>query len=101
MSDEETKEQVETLPFVRRLRLGSPLVRALVLGLPLAAMTCTLAASAQQTSWVVPSAQSSGNQQWLDGLVGSVPDDVPHPSHGPVPPEVAVLPFGGDPQVLV
>src|SRR3954467_4933686 len=101
MSNEETQEQGEALPFVRRLRLGSPLARALVLGLPLAAMTCTLAASGQQTRWLVPSAQSSGNQTWLDGLVGQVPDDMPPPSHAPVPPDVAVLPFGGDPQVLV
>src|SRR5438270_2725558 len=101
MSYEETREQVKAVPLARRLGLGSPLARALVLGLPLAAMTCTLAASGQQTRWVVPSAQSSGNQTWLDGLVGQVPDEVPHPSHAPAPPEVAVLPFGGDPQVLV
>src|SRR3954468_19346175 len=98
VADETTQEKAAP---VRRLRLGSPLARAVVLGLPLVALTGTLAASGQETHWVVPSSESSGNQAWLDGLVGQVPDDLAHPSHGPAQPDVAVLPFGGDPQVLV
>ena len=98
MADETTQEKAG---LVLRLRLGSPLARAIVLGLPLVALTGTLAASGQETHWVVPSSESSGNQTWLDSLVGQVPDDLAHPSHGLAQPDVAVLPFGGDPQVLV
>src|SRR4051812_4316238 len=84
--------------FVRRLRLNSPIVRILVLGVPLAAMTSVLAGSAPEPSWVVPSSANAGNQAWLNELVGPAPTTSP----GEIPPpDVAVIPSGGDPQVLV
>ena len=89
VADETTQDKAAP---VLRLRLGSPLARAIVLGLPLVALTGTLAASGQETHWVVPSSESSGNQTWLDSLVGQVPDDLAHPSYGPAQPDVAVLP---------
>src|SRR5919202_1189473 len=82
-----------------RLRLAPPWARAVLLGLPLAALTSTLAASGQATSWVVPSSVSSGNSAWLDTLVGPDPREPGHPR--PPLPDDPVLPVAGDPQVLV
>ncbi|MGZ4626765.1 MAG: lytic transglycosylase domain-containing protein, partial [Kineosporiaceae bacterium] len=85
--------------FMRRLRLTSPIARVAVLGLLLAAMTSTLGASGHDPRWVVPSSASSGDQAWLDELVGPVPSAAT--TQAAPPPDVAVLPFGGDPKVLV
>ena len=82
-----------------RLRLSPPWARGVLLGLPLAALTSTLAASGQATSWVVPSSVSSGNSAWLDSLVGPDPREPGHPRLSV--PDDPVLPVGGDPQVLV
>ncbi len=84
----------------RRMQLpGSPWMRAVVLGLPLAALTSTLSASGEEARWVVPAAQSSGDQAWLDGLVGPDPRDPEHRRFSL--PDQPVLPLAGDPQVLV
>src|SRR5919202_300271 len=82
-----------------RLRLAPPWARAVLLGLPLAALTSTLAASGQATSWVVPSSVNSGDGAWLNSLVGPDPRDPNHP-HLSVPGD-PVGPVGGDPQGLV
>src|SRR5919199_4494044 len=82
-----------------RLRLAPPWARVVLLGLPLAALTSTLAASGQATSWVVPSSVSSGNGAWLDTLVGPDPREPGHP-HLSLPDD-PVVPVAGDPQVLV
>jgi membrane-bound lytic murein transglycosylase B len=97
-----THEEPEVRPagpgLVRRLRLGSPLVRLAVLGLPLVAMTSVLTSSGAAATWVVPASANAGNQAWLDQLVGPAPTT----STGEVPPpDLAVVPSGGDPQVLV
>src|SRR3954452_8995125 len=94
-------EEMNVWPFsrlVRRLRLPPPLARILVLGLPLAAMTSVLTASADTSAWVVPSSANAGNQAWLDQLVGPAPTSASGQTPGP---DVAVLPFQGDPQTLV
>src|SRR5919202_6709866 len=80
-----------------RLRLGPRWAGAVLLGLPLAALTSTLAASGQATSWVVPSSVSSANGAWLDSLVGPDPLERKHP-HLSLPDD-PVVPVAGDPQV--
>jgi hypothetical protein len=82
-----------------RLRATSPWARVVLLGLPLAAVTSTLTASGQATNWVVPSSASSGNEAWLNDLVGPDPHDPEH-RHLSLPDD-PVLPVAGDPQVLV
>jgi hypothetical protein len=82
-----------------RLRLSPPWARAVLLGLPLVALTSTLTASGQATSWVVPSSVSSADTAWLNSLVGPDPLDPKHPQL-PLPDD-PVVPVGGDPQVLV
>src|SRR5690348_769180 len=82
-----------------RVRLASPFARVLLVGVPLAALTSTLTASGQATTWVVPSSASSANQAWLDNLVGPDPYDREH-RHLSLPDD-PVIPLAGDPQVLV